>query len=378
MLLPRTERNQTLRNLHNLRRNPLRTNATNRAFISKLVNRGRRNGWRILGQGVNGTVFNNGNKARKFMLYSNRSEYNLINNLVRHGVNYVPKVHTLNLHPNYTMFSMNKIKNGTTLYKYLLTHPGEANKAKRMKTKLAMNLHNRGISHGDLHDNNVMVELNPNGTIKKMWIIDFGRWVKIPHGKTEQEAYRNLGRLPNRGYGSEYGSKPSCTDKRRCQMPNFRVGHTTRNALGRKVYLGNNGRRFRMNNGRKVLVPNERNEATRMNISPTRARRSTPKNEAINMNINKNSRHLMNIDPVRRPTMRNLSIRANRLPGVHRSTRPTPRTERATPTPHRNRTSPAPNKSRLSRLVNYVKSFRKKPSPPRGSPSPPPRPRRRV
>lgn len=225
-------------------------------YKQRIVRRAYNSGWKVLGQGVNGVVFNNGKMVRKFTESENKSEYNAMKKLANSG--YVPKVHELNAGKGYTMYSMNRLPpNTVTLHTYLTLRPQFKTLARNMLKGIVEDMHERGISHGDLHDANIMVTTDSKNGIKKMWIIDFGRAVNIPIGKTELYAYAGLKRtnLPN--YGLVYG--PSTRYSRPnikltgVQLHNFKRGLTTLNNQGRKVYVGSSGR-FRVENGKKIHV----------------------------------------------------------------------------------------------------------------------------
>lgn len=49
-------------------------------------------------------------------------------------------------------------------------------------------MHVRGVSHGNLHEQNVLVVITPSGKVK-LYIIDFGRSMFFPVGMTEREMY---------------------------------------------------------------------------------------------------------------------------------------------------------------------------------------------
>ena len=50
----------------------------------------------------------------------------------------------------------------------------------------------RGISHGDLHANNIIVTVTPTGRISGMWAIDFGRARLMKAGRTERNTMTSL------------------------------------------------------------------------------------------------------------------------------------------------------------------------------------------
>ena len=247
-------------------------------FKNRLEMRAKKSGWKILGAGVNGVVFDNGKMVRKFTEADNRSEYNAMKKLANSG--YVPKVHELNAGKGYTMYSMNRLPpNTVTLYKYLALRPQFKTLARKMLKEIVEDMHERGISHGDLHDNNIMVTMDDKDNIKKMWIIDFGRAVEIPKGKTELQSYAGLKKTNLPGYGLVFG--PSMRYSRPniiltgVPLYNFKRGLTTLNNQGRKVYAGTSCR-FRIENGKKIPVKTKRTIAVRP-ITPLKAKTPTPK-----------------------------------------------------------------------------------------------------
>jgi hypothetical protein len=84
----------------------------------------------------------------------------------------------------FTMFIMGRVGGNATpitLWKYL-SNPVYKNQIKsntpRIKARLKHlieKMHERGVSHGDLHLNNILVTVSPSGYITGMWVIDFGR-----------------------------------------------------------------------------------------------------------------------------------------------------------------------------------------------------------
>jgi len=62
----------------------------------------------------------------------------------------------------------------------------------------------KGISHGNMHDENIIVEVDSTGRIRRMWLIDFGRSNKIPIGRTA----RNM-LTASRAVLLGYGVKPA-------------------------------------------------------------------------------------------------------------------------------------------------------------------------
>jgi hypothetical protein len=72
-----------------------------------------------------------------------------------------------------------------TLRKYIKTHPAvnKVNIAQRLRSAVNT-LGLKGITHGNMHDENIIVEVDSSGRIRRMWLIDFGRSSKIPIGRT--------------------------------------------------------------------------------------------------------------------------------------------------------------------------------------------------
>jgi hypothetical protein len=91
-----------------------------------------------------------------------------------------------------TVFVMGRVggAQGMTLRKYIQTHP-TANRAnvQRRVEYLISEMHMRGVSHGNLHDENIIVSVSPTGRITGMWAIDFGRAFYRSPGKTERQAF---------------------------------------------------------------------------------------------------------------------------------------------------------------------------------------------
>jgi hypothetical protein len=93
-----------------------------------------------------------------------------------------------------TVFVMGRAGNShsMTLYKYLQTHPNyNKSNVQRRVEYLIEQMALRGVSHGDLHANNIIVTVSPTGRISGMWAIDFGRAHGLKVGKTERQTSRN-------------------------------------------------------------------------------------------------------------------------------------------------------------------------------------------
>lgn len=154
-----------------------------------------------LGGGVDGKVYlTNDGRVMKFLLGSEPQEYTALRNLQSTGL--VPSFRNgngkvLRLFPTQknaaqkmfgntssqmTAFIMGRVggSRSMTLRKYVRTYPSanRENIAQRLRSIVnALGL--KGISHGNMHDENIIVEVDSNGRIRRMWLIDFGRSNKI-------------------------------------------------------------------------------------------------------------------------------------------------------------------------------------------------------
>lgn len=176
---------------------------------------------KLIGRGINGSVYEMPNGTIvKYSLDTSPIERNTLKRL--QGTHIVPRLlgheiqqsvplrklrellgvavlPTRNLkNPNLSVLRMSKVGD-MTLYEYLQKFP----KADRKPIKdrifhLIEDLHVRGVSHGDLHANNIRVSADAQGRITGMWVIDFGRARRIPLGKPE--IHVNIGKKPNSKY----------------------------------------------------------------------------------------------------------------------------------------------------------------------------------
>jgi RIO-like serine/threonine protein kinase len=160
----------------------------------------------LLGAGVNGRVYNVGTNAMKLMKGTSSKEYLAMMRLK--GVHFIPKVKKGSFYTNsqkrVSAFLMNKLpSNAITLKKFHDMYGVKADPTEPAKKAYVIQaMHIRGISHGDLHTSNIMVtHVGPK--ITKMWVIDFGRSIRIPKGHTENSVYRVLRKVT--GYASVYG-----------------------------------------------------------------------------------------------------------------------------------------------------------------------------
>ena len=193
-------------------------------------------GWpkpiKFLGGGVNGRVYetNNG-RLMKFIYDYAPQEYEALQKL--QGTFVVPRFKNgeglvVNMNPvqsksvrnvmfprskylssEMTVFIMGRVGNAssTTLRNYVRKYPS-ANKKNiaRRVAYLVKEMHMRGVSHGNFHDENIIVSTDSAGRIMGMWAIDFGRSRSIPRGKTETKMYK--GETPNSRHPTKslYGS----------------------------------------------------------------------------------------------------------------------------------------------------------------------------
>lgn len=138
-----------------------------------------------LGSGYSGTVYSTNNKTKVIKVVKNGTVHHEVEALRRLAMlGIAPKVHSVN--KNGKRFVMNKVGN-MSLSNYLRRRgPGNRVHVQNKVRNLIHTMHSHGISHGDLKPDNVMVNVNSNGHIKKMWVVDLGSWVNIPLGHNEK------------------------------------------------------------------------------------------------------------------------------------------------------------------------------------------------
>ena len=188
---------------------------------------------KIMASGTNGIVIRTKNDPNKLVKVANgnvRREPQALHNMRSSG--FVPKlnenfVHLTKLNHNMkkTLFPDSNTNNATayvmqrvgnrTLWQYVKSgHNTNNNKRQiRMAVRNAIAfMHAKGISHGNLHSANILVELGPDGKMKKLWIIDFGRAVKLKPGESETNAYNRLyGSALRKNYNLFSPIKPQTT-----------------------------------------------------------------------------------------------------------------------------------------------------------------------
>jgi hypothetical protein len=165
-----------------------------------------------LGGGADGKVFiTNDGRLMKFVLGNAPQEYTALRNLRSTGLvpsfrngngkvfalsgnyqNVASKMFGGNTNPAMTAFLMGKVggEKSMTLRKYIQTHPSvnKENIAQRLRSAINT-LGLKGISHGDMHQDNIIVEVDSTGRIRRMWLIDFGRSSKFNIGQTARNMF---------------------------------------------------------------------------------------------------------------------------------------------------------------------------------------------
>ena len=113
-------------------------------------------------------------------------------NTQKNGIARVMNMRPKNIGNKMTLFMMGRVGNGDaiTLHKYFSKFPGaDIRKVQERVFGLIEAMHSKGVSHGDLHSENILVRADSQGRILGMWAIDFGRSRNIPLGMTESELY---------------------------------------------------------------------------------------------------------------------------------------------------------------------------------------------
>jgi RIO-like serine/threonine protein kinase len=162
---------------------------------------------KLIGRGVNGRVYNIGkSKVLKVSKGVSKMEYSTLMKL--RNLSIVPKVKSgsfkvVNRKKKVSSFIMNKLPNrAISLKKYHQMYKKPNSREKNLIQNAVNKIHNRGISHGDLHSGNILLT-HTGSHINKLWIIDFGRSIKLPKGMNEKTAYSKLPRVY--GYSPSYG-----------------------------------------------------------------------------------------------------------------------------------------------------------------------------
>jgi len=96
-----------------------------------------------------------------------------------------------------TVFVMGRVGNSKamTLTKYLQMYRTNNNKKANVQRRVEYLIEQmalRGVSHGDLHTDNIIVTKSTTGRITGMWVIDFGQSRNLSPGKTERQTMNRL------------------------------------------------------------------------------------------------------------------------------------------------------------------------------------------
>ena len=185
---------------------------------------------KYVGGGVNGKVYaTNDNRMIKFVLGSAPQEYETLKKLqttrivptFRNGNGKVIRLTFPLKEAANKMFGRTKStmtgfimggvggSNPMTLENYVNKYPN-ANKAniERRVRHVIDTMYGKGISHGNLHQANIIVEVSPSGKISRMWAIDFGRSREIPLNKTARIMLSNS-QTSLKSRGIELATHPS-------------------------------------------------------------------------------------------------------------------------------------------------------------------------
>lgn len=260
-----------------------------RAFFNKRVTP-----VKYMGGGVNGRVYaTNNNRAIKFILGNHPEEYEALK--ILQSTRTVPsfnnrngKVMKLtgnlkmaakemfgNTDNHMTAIIMGKVggANPMTLQQYVNKYPN-ANKANinRRVRHILDQMGSKGISHGNFHANNIIVEVSPTGKIVRMWVIDFGRAVLLPLNMTPIN-------LLKAATGKTHPAGSLYNKKRTMNVPllgreSHRIDPHMAQVLGTK-YLENN--LYRIRNLRKFV----HKEIARLPKSPRRVVTPTRRSKSV-------------------------------------------------------------------------------------------------
>jgi tRNA A-37 threonylcarbamoyl transferase component Bud32 len=171
---------------------------------------------KYIGGGANGRIFEL-NDGRYMKIIANNAPQEWKSLLRLQGTRFVPRFNKNNYlslgvdrdirQPLKTMLNINRIGKrltlmimgrvgggqAMTLSKYIRKFP-----ATNMRTIQARifniidEMHVRGVSHGNLHQENILVTADSAGRITGMWVIDFGRSRLINLGSTERQHYSGI------------------------------------------------------------------------------------------------------------------------------------------------------------------------------------------
>jgi serine/threonine protein kinase len=175
---------------------------------------------KYIGGGVNGRIFElNDGRYMKIIAYNAPQEWQILQRL--QGTHVVPRFKndnhlTIRFKPETrkekkkefgNILNMNNIGNKVTVMIMGRVGGGQAMTLSKYTKKFPFanrrniharilhiidEMHVRGVSHGNLHDENILVTADSAGRIKGMWVIDFGRSKQINLGMTERQHYSQI------------------------------------------------------------------------------------------------------------------------------------------------------------------------------------------
>lgn len=174
---------------------------------------------RVLGQGLNGIVFNTKKGTLlKFVYGRHPREYKALNQLKNTGITpglykslivSIPNKKEMQILKSgfgfnstrttnkLTIIEMNKL-NAITLHDYIkkMHHklsPSDVTHLKNMIKQVAKQMWKKGVLHGDLHPGNIMVTVDPTSKkVVKMWFIDFGRSQNLTKTLNPRNVYMKM------------------------------------------------------------------------------------------------------------------------------------------------------------------------------------------
>jgi len=151
---------------------------------------------KVIGRGANGVVLRNGKLAIKITSGSSNREARTLKKLQK--LSFVPRIHESVKRKSYTAYSMNLIS-GITYRKWAKRATLASKKKVLAKIRRYLTtLHRMKILHGDLHDENILV----NPRTLQVWIIDFTRSRTIR--STENKFYSRYRPIKTKTHGNVY------------------------------------------------------------------------------------------------------------------------------------------------------------------------------
>ena len=170
---------------------------------------------KYIGGGVNGRVFEL-NDGRYMKIIASNAPHEWKTLLRLQGTHVVPRFNknnhlTIKLTPTHkntvksilnmnvgnklTVMIMGRVGGGQSMTLKNYTKKFPFSNMRSVQTRLFHiidEMHIRGVSHGNLHNGNILVTADSAGRITGMWVIDFGRSTEIPVGMTERQHYSRV------------------------------------------------------------------------------------------------------------------------------------------------------------------------------------------